>query len=228
MKNTQTIKKICLLISVFVLLNLFGCGTDSTQRVALYRQAADKLSAASEQLDKQLVVIEAVLQENRVLLADPNISGEVTEKIIVYIDQALAKKAEIEPVKAKVDTALDQIKTKLTEIEAGGEVDLSDELTAIGTMLTSTGTAAGGQYGPILVAIGMILPILAGAIASLKNAGNAKKQADESQKVTEKVIASVDSLLASPLVMEPEKAKELLKKDQGTAVAATVKTIKNS
>jgi len=219
---------ILMLMLIVASFGLAGCGMDSAQRVALYKQAADKLTTASEQLDEQLAAIETVLQESRIKLTDPNITNEVTEKIVAYIDQALAKKAEIVPVKAKVDTALGQIETKLAEIEAGGDVDLSDELSVIGTTLVSAGTAVGGQYGPLLAAAGSLIGIIATAIAGLIKVSKEKQKVRESEKTTKAVIASVNTLLTSPLIADPEKAKELLKKDQGTAIAATVKTIKNS
>jgi len=216
----------CIVLFLLIAL-LAGCGTSSSERVELYRQAADKLSEASAQLDKQLLAIETVLQESRKAFSDPNITSELSEQLVKAIDQALAKKAEIEPVKAKVDVALAQIKTKLSEIEAGGEVDLSKELDTSGTALVSSGTAVGGQYGPILISIGMLLPIIAAAIKSLKKARVSQKNAEDSQRITDKVIASVDTLLSSALVTDKEQAKELLKKDQGETISAAVKAIKN-
>lgn len=222
MKNsklkTQNSKLICLLISVLCLLPVVGgCEMDSAQRVDLYKQAADKLSAASEQLDKQLAAIEIVMQESRAKLADPNLSNEATEKIISFIDQALAKKAEIIPVKTKIDTALEQIKAKLAEVQTGNETDISDEISIFSTALNATGTAVGGGIGQWILIGASILS----SIGALIKANKEKHKSD-------KIISSVDSLLTSTLVTDKEQAKELLKDKQGTAIAAAVKKQKNS
>lgn len=208
----------CFLLSVLCLLPLVGgCEMDSGQRIELYKQTAERLTAASKQLDEKLILIEDVLQESRAKLADPNLSNETSEKLISYIDQALAKKAEIEPVKAKVDATLAQVRLKLAEIQAGGTPDMSDELDVFTTTLNATGTAVGGGIGQW---------ILIGA-SILSSIGALMKAAKEKHK-TDKVISSVDSLLTSTLVTDKEKAKELLKEKQGTAIAAAIKKQKNS
>lgn len=233
MQTTKRIFLMCLLFSVLWILP--GCELDSAQRIALYKQAADNAARASEQLDKQLVIIEDVLKEYRQQLSDPNLSSGTVEKIKGYIDEALAKKAELLPAKVKVDTALQQIRLKLAEVQAKGTADLNDEFSVLETTLASAGGAIGGQYGAILIGISTMLPIIGGAAAAIfkaiKNGREAKaanQKAAESQRLTEKVIASVDTLLSSKEVTNREDAIKILKKDQGEAIAAEVKKIKNS
>lgn len=193
---------------------LAGCGTDSAARLELYYQAVAKLEAASEQIDSRLAAIDAFLDQAQIALADPNL-GDAAGEILAGVQAALAKRDDALEVKAKVDTALAQIREQIDQVKSQGSIDVADEVALVGGGLAAAGQATGGAIGAWLVAIGGLVAAAGGIIR-----GNRAKH------VTEKVIASVDTLLGSQLIADPEAAKKLLAKDQGSTVATAVKSIK--
>lgn len=198
---------------------LAGCRSDSAARLELYDQAVAKLEAASEQLDSRLAAIDEFLATAQTALSDPNLDDAAGE-ILAGVQAAIEKRDEALEVKAKVDAALAQIRAQIDQLKAQGAIDVSDEISLVGSGLAAAGHATGGAVGAWLMAIGGLIAAAGGVIR-----GN--RAASAAQHVTQKVIASVDTLLGSQLIADPEAAKKLLAKDQGSTVATAVKSIKD-
>lgn len=194
---------------------LAGCGSSTSDRLELYDQAVSRLEQASEQIDGRLAAIDAFLASAQTALSDPNL-GDAAGEILAGVQAAIAKRDEALEVKAKVDVALAQIRAQIDQVRAHGSIDVSDEISLVGRGLAAAGQAAGGAIGAWLVAIGGLVAAAGGVVK-----GNRAKH------VTEKVIASVDTLLGSSLVTDVEGAKKLLAKDQGSTIATAVKSIKD-
>jgi len=209
------VRRFATIMAVCGLLGLAGCGTNTTERLELYDQAVSRLEQASEQIDSRLAAIDAFLKQAEIALSDPNL-GDAAGEILAGVQAAIAKRDEALEVKAKVDLALSQIREQIDQVKAQGSIDVADEVALVGGGLAAAGQAAGGAIGAWLVAIGGLVAAAGGVIR-----GNRAKH------VTEKVIASVDTLLGSGLVTDAEEAKKLLAKDQGSTIATAVKSIKD-
>jgi len=194
-----------------------GCGSDTATRIETYRSALGQLQATSSEIDVRLASIETFLSQAHASLADPNL-GSSSAEIREAIETALSKRDQAIAAKAKVDLAIAQIRTELEAIDVEG-ADWTDEISLLGSALAAGGQAAGGEVGAWLAAIG---GILAGAGGVLR--GNRK--ASDANRTTERIISSVDTLLTSDLVTNTEKAKTLLRTDQGRAISERVKAIK--
>ncbi|NLZ06673.1 MAG: hypothetical protein GXY19_16020 [Phycisphaerae bacterium] len=203
---------------LLVVCGLAGCGTDTTTRFAAYERAVGQLQAASAEIDNRLAAIDAFLATAQTALSDPNL-GSSSAEILAGIEAAIAKRDQAIEAKTKIDAALAQVRAQIEQIRAEAPIDVGDEMELIGGGLAAAGQASGGKTGAWLVAIGSVIAAAAGVIR-----GN--RAASAAQHVTQKVIASVDTLLGSPLVTDAKQAKELLAHDQGTAIATAVKSIK--
>lgn len=208
------VRRFLTIAAVCGLLGLAGCGTSTTERLELYDQAVGRLEQASAEIDSRLAAIDAFLDQAKIALADPNL-GDAAGEILAGVQAAIAKRDEALEVKAQVDVALTQIRAQIDQVRAQGSIDVSDEISLVGSGLAAAGQAAGGAIGAWLVAIGGLVAAAGGVMR-----GNRAKH------VTQKVIASVDTLLGSSLVTDPEAAKKVLAKDQGTTIATRVKSIK--
>lgn len=212
------VRRFATIVAVCGLLGLAGCGTSTTERLELYDQAVNRLEQVSEQVDSRLAAIDAFLATAQTALSDPNL-GDAAGEILAGVQAAIAKRDEAIEAKAKLDVALAQIRANIEEIKAKGDIDVADEVALVGGGLAAAGQATGGAIGAWLVAIGCLVAAVGGIVR-----GN--RAATTAQHVTQKVIASVDTLLGSSLVTDAEKAKALLANDQGTTIATTVKSIK--
>ncbi|MDI6447872.1 hypothetical protein [Anaerobaca lacustris] len=211
-------KRFAMIAVVCGVCGLAGCGTNTTDRLAVYDQAVARLEATSAAIDERLASIDAFLGQAKTALADPNLGDAATE-ILTGIEAALARRDDAIEAKGRVDAALAQIRAQIEALKASGSLDVADEISLIGSGLAAAGQSAGGKTGAWL---GLVGGLIAGAAGVLKGS----RSAADARHVTERIISSIDTLLASPIVTDVAGAKKILQKDQGTAIAATVNRIK--
>ena len=162
-----------------VVLCVPGCGTDSAQRVALLEDAVGQINAASVQLDQRIADVNSVVSAAREVMADPNIPLEAAGKLAVQLGDAQAKAKELLAVKADADAILVNLEQQLAAVQAGGAVDISDELGLAAATLAATGQATGGKAGAYMGLAATLLGVIAGVVTTLRKAKRAESATRE-------------------------------------------------
>lgn len=162
------VKTLCIICAVTWLVPIGGCGTDSAGRLHLAEKALAITAEQSALLDGRLAAIEAVLAQGQVALADPNLSSDITDRINAALARARAELAVVRPIKAKFDEVAVQLQAKVAELQAGGDVDFTDELQVIATLLGTAGPVVGGQTGQWMALAATLIGLIVGVFAKVQ------------------------------------------------------------
>jgi ABC-type glycerol-3-phosphate transport system substrate-binding protein len=205
------------IVVVFVVLMLSGCGTTSEERMALYQKAMEQTQVANAQLDVALKESTTVIEELRA-----EIAGKLTPEQETFaneqLDKAVAIKTKIEVQKGLVNGTLKVLETKINELAASGRTDVGVDLETFGILVGSAGTVP-SPLTPYLLLGGSILSIIGGVIGRLSNKGTITKTRAELVDV----VTSVEDLLRTLPVRSA--AVKILKDNQAIETQAVVKEI---
>lgn len=198
-----TLIQIC---SLSLVLCFFSSGCEeglTGQQIQLFTSQMQQLSSKVD--DSQKVMNETIRQFET--------TGLVSKETIAKVE--------------KVSSEIDKVQEQQEEItKAINNVKYGDDGFLNVIKAAQAGNAASAPYNPYAAPIAGILAIAeAATLAFLKKKSD---EATENKNINTKVISSVDSLLTSPLVSDPKKAKELLAEKQGTTVSVAVKKIKGN
>jgi hypothetical protein len=151
-------------------LPLGGCDSTSQQRIAAIQKTVGELEKRSAQLDAAVSGLQVFMADAKGMLADPNVTGEASGKLAELIEKTQAQITEQLATKAKIDAVLAALQQKLQQVDAGGQVDVSDELALLANGLSAAGTQISGETGKWLSLGGAILAFIAGLVPGLLKA----------------------------------------------------------
>ncbi|HUX14982.1 MAG TPA: hypothetical protein VMW52_00830 [Phycisphaerae bacterium] len=161
------IKTLCIICAVTWLIPIGGCERNSAERIELMRQSLGVIAEQSVILEGRLVALESFLAESQAALADPNLAGDMAAEIGAGIERARAELAKVRPAQAKLDQVTGALLAKIATLQAGGDVDITDELQLVVTLLGASGGAIGGETGQWLkigaAILGGLVTLLGGA-----------------------------------------------------------------
>jgi len=203
------IKTLCIAIAFMtVTLPVGGCGTDSTQRVALLQAAIAQIEQQSKALDAKIIQVEGLLAANEKLLSDPNATGPVLDRLWQENADLQAKLAAAKPVKALFDQKLTTYRAALSQAIATGSIDPNKEAELYGKGIQTIGGALPPPWNIYATLAGGLITTFGGAIGgAIARGRKAKVEVAQVRGSAERQMN--DATRLSNELMNDEKTKRL-------------------
>jgi hypothetical protein len=217
---------------IFLCGGIIGCDQSPAQRVAQVKAVVDKANALNQQVDVTIEQLDAVVQASMALLADPNIPDSARPAVQQALANASGKIAALKKEKAKITAALMQWQAIIGAVDLN-TVNEQTEFAAYGSAITAIAPSLPASVGNYVALAGLLIPLLAGLIASVIKNLNQVGQINEGKFVLTDLVTSVDKLL-NPKTNEGvipadkiEDAKFILQDNQAGVTQDTVDAIKD-
>lgn len=187
------------LIPVVILLALLapiiGCGETSQERINSLRAAVDHAVTVSQGLDAPIDELKAEIAAAGVQLMVSD--EEVAEGIRAFIEKAQVRLDEALAHKQRVEDRIEQWRTKIDELSQRDDLNVGDEMEAIGEGIKQAGGVVPPPWGLIVSLIGAGVGAVGTAIGN-----HQRTQRKKTDAAFVEVVAGVEDLLTE----QPDKA----------------------
>jgi uncharacterized protein YlxW (UPF0749 family) len=196
-----------------LMFSLVGCASTSAGRVAQLQGAMSVAQNQVQTLEAIVEQCEAATQEAQAFLADPNLLPGVREKIV---SQAAAVETQLQQYRPRLQalqSRIEQLQDLIAQAQAG-EMDWAKEIQTYGQSITAGSAELPGPLGGYGALLGLALTFVGGVAGFFTRAKKAQADLDTHQQQTDNIVAgivgSVNALLQSSAVPNPDAAKQVL------------------
>jgi hypothetical protein len=212
---------------VVVLLSLAGCGTSPQERLALMQGVLTATQAQAASVQDVIAQFEGASADARKVLADPNLAPETRARLLGYIAQIDQQLARYRPMLSGLQEAVAKIQADIAAAGAQGEnLDAGSEIQMYGHAIGMGGAALPPPLNAYAGLIGLATTLVGGVVGSVLRGKKADAQLAQQQQqaqaaltqqkaqadtVVQGIVGSVNALLKSTAVPDPEAAKTVLR-----------------
>lgn len=222
-------KMLMVVLFCVMLVPLAGCDSTSAQRIESLKFLVDNSLRQSAQLDASIDKLEAVIQEQKKALADPNTPDGRMADIVAFLEKASATLGTAQAKKQVLEEQMTKWQAQIEAIQASGEVGIGDELDLYGQGIAEGGKILPPPYSTFAILLGTLLSAAGGmyGTAKRKQAQQAQSEAAAKDTVAQDIIKSVEVLLtqmdAQPL--SAAQAKTVLRAEQDRQTRQVVRSV---
>ncbi len=196
-----------------------GCGLTPAQRVGLVQNALTATEAKAAPVREVVAQFDEAARQAQTLLADPNLPPAVRTKILEGAKVIEDQLVKYRPVLQSLDARVAKLQDLLAQAQAqGDDLDVGREIQTYGQGLTVGSGALPAPFNAVGALVGLATTLAGGVIGSVtrsrKDQAQLAAQQQQTDDIVHGIVGSVNALIDSKVVTDPDEAKKILKEYQ--------------